>query len=97
MHLAGDANHAHPIVRHHVFQSFLTLSLLCQLYSAAQTAARDRSGMRSCVQVGLEKLEFTEQQVGVMQKELEALRPSLVRTVAETEQLMAQVRCREGA
>jgi dynein heavy chain, axonemal len=43
------------------------------------------------VQVGLEKLEFTEQQVSVMQVELEALRPSLIKTVADTEALMAQV------
>jgi dynein heavy chain, axonemal len=43
------------------------------------------------VQVGLEKLEFTEQQVSVMQGELEALRPNLIQTVAETEALMAQV------
>lgn len=41
--------------------------------------------------MGLEKLDFTEQQVSVMQTELEALRPNLIKTVAETESLMAQV------
>lgn len=41
--------------------------------------------------MGLEKLEFTEQQVSVMQIELEALRPNLIKTVADTEALMAQV------
>lgn len=39
----------------------------------------------------MEKLEFTEQQVSVMQKELEALQPNLIRTVAETEALLAKV------
>lgn len=43
------------------------------------------------MQVGLEKLEFTEQQVAVMQTELKALQPSLIQTVAETDELMAQV------
>lgn len=43
------------------------------------------------MQVGLEKLEFTEQQVAVMQTELKALQPSLIQTVAETDQLMEQV------
>jgi len=41
--------------------------------------------------VGLEKLEFTEQQVAVMQTELQALQPSLIQTVAETDALMEQV------
>ena len=41
--------------------------------------------------MGLEKLEFTEQQVSVMQKELEELQPNLIKTVAETEALMAKV------
>jgi hypothetical protein len=41
--------------------------------------------------VGLQKLDFTEQQVSIMKKELEALQPSLIKTVAETEALMAQV------
>lgn len=41
--------------------------------------------------MGLEKLEFTEQQVAVMQTELQALQPSLIQTVAETDALMAQV------
>ena len=45
----------------------------------------------SFLQVGLLKLEFTEGQVTVMRHELEALKPTLIQTVAETEQLMAQV------
>ena len=42
-------------------------------------------------EIGLEKLEFTGQQVTVMQDELTALKPNLIKTVAETEQLMATV------
>lgn len=42
-------------------------------------------------EVGLEKLQFTEQQVVIMQEELTALKPNLIRTVAETERLMATV------
>eukprot|EP00201_Polytomella_parva_P020499 CAMPEP_0175042260 /NCGR_PEP_ID=MMETSP0052_2-20121109/2450_1 /TAXON_ID=51329 ORGANISM="Polytomella parva, Strain SAG 63-3" /NCGR_SAMPLE_ID=MMETSP0052_2 /ASSEMBLY_ACC=CAM_ASM_000194 /LENGTH=3805 /DNA_ID=CAMNT_0016305023 /DNA_START=33 /DNA_END=11446 /DNA_ORIENTATION=+ len=41
--------------------------------------------------VGLEKLQFTESQVVVMQTELTQLKPVLIRTVAETESLMATV------
>eukprot|EP00803_Ostreobium_quekettii_P003694 evm.model.scf_198.7 EVM.evm.TU.scf_198.7 scf_198:70733-88803(+) len=41
--------------------------------------------------IGLEKLEFTERQVAIMQEELTALKPSLVKTVADTEKLMATV------
>eukprot|EP00955_Chlamydomonas_euryale_P029584 311781-Chlamydomonas_euryale.AAC.1 len=42
-------------------------------------------------EVGLEKLRFTEQQVVVMQDELTALKPTLIKTVAETEALLATV------
>jgi dynein heavy chain len=42
-------------------------------------------------EVGLQKLQFTEQQVVIMQEELTALKPNLIRTVAETERLMATV------
>ena len=42
-------------------------------------------------EIGLQKLAFTEQQVVVMQDELTALKPNLIRTVAETERLMATV------
>ena len=42
-------------------------------------------------EVGLEKLQFTAEQVVVMQGELTALKPDLIRTVAETEKLMATV------
>lgn len=40
---------------------------------------------------GLDKLTFTANQVGIMQEELTALRPNLIKTVADTESLMAKV------
>ncbi|KAG2436335.1 hypothetical protein HXX76_006644 [Chlamydomonas incerta] len=42
-------------------------------------------------EVGLEKLNFTAGQVSIMQDELTALKPVLIKTVAETERLMATV------
>ncbi len=42
-------------------------------------------------EVGLQKLAFTAEQVVVMQGELTALKPNLIKTVAETERLMATV------
>ncbi|KAL6751111.1 dynein heavy chain 5 [Haematococcus lacustris] len=42
-------------------------------------------------EVGLQKLAFTAEQVVVMQEELTALKPNLIRTVAETERLMTTV------
>jgi dynein heavy chain, axonemal len=41
---------------------------------------------------GLEKLLFTAEQVSLMQKELTELKPVLVQTGAETEELMAVVK-----
>lgn len=42
-------------------------------------------------EVGLQKLDFTGSQVAIMQDELTALKPSLIKTVAETEVLMVKV------
>ncbi|GLC60993.1 hypothetical protein PLESTB_001703700 [Pleodorina starrii] len=42
-------------------------------------------------EVGLDKLQFTASQVSIMQDELTALKPVLIRTVEETERLMATV------
>ncbi|GMH41668.1 hypothetical protein BSKO_09578 [Bryopsis sp. KO-2023] len=49
------------------------------------------SSAKKRYEVGLEKLEFTAKQVNIMQNELTALKPTLVKTVSETEQLMATV------
>ncbi|KXZ49087.1 hypothetical protein GPECTOR_23g2 [Gonium pectorale] len=42
-------------------------------------------------EVGLDKLQFTAGQVSIMQDELTALKPVLIKTVEETERLMATV------
>ncbi|KAK1880668.1 Dynein heavy chain 3 axonemal [Dissostichus eleginoides] len=41
--------------------------------------------------VGLEKLEFAASQVSVMQEELTALQPELIKTSAETDQMMVKI------
>ena len=42
-------------------------------------------------EIGLEKLGSTADQVSTMQEELTALKPNLIKTVAETEELLAKV------
>ncbi|GIL57271.1 hypothetical protein Vafri_12526 [Volvox africanus] len=49
------------------------------------------SAARRRYEVGLEKLQFTASQVSIMQDELTALKPVLIKTVEETERLMATV------
>lgn len=44
---------------------------------------------RQRYKVGLEKLEFTSSQVNIMQEELTNLKPTLVKTVEDTNKLMA--------
>ncbi|KAK3272243.1 hypothetical protein CYMTET_19451 [Cymbomonas tetramitiformis] len=65
---------------------------LLTLFSTLLGKKRDEvSKAQRRYEVGLEKLEFTAQQVTVMQHELTALKPNLIKTVAETEQLMKVV------
>lgn len=40
---------------------------------------------------GLAKLQFAASQVSVMQEELQALQPELIKTSAETEKLMVKI------
>eukprot|EP01135_Chromosphaera_perkinsii_P007265 Nk52_evm73s745 gene=Nk52_evmTU73s745 len=47
--------------------------------------------MRNRYVVGLEKLDFAAGQVSIMQTELEALQPELIKTSAETVEIMKQV------
>ncbi|XP_052779096.1 dynein axonemal heavy chain 3-like isoform X2 [Mya arenaria] len=47
--------------------------------------------LKNRYQIGLEKLEFSEQQINVMQKELIELRPQLIETSKETEELIAVI------
>uniref|UniRef100_A0A3B1J9K5 Dynein, axonemal, heavy chain 3 n=1 Tax=Astyanax mexicanus TaxID=7994 RepID=A0A3B1J9K5_ASTMX len=46
---------------------------------------------RSRYLIGLEKLHFAASQVAVMQKELTALQPELIRTSSETDEMMLQI------
>ncbi|XP_053376707.1 dynein axonemal heavy chain 3-like [Mercenaria mercenaria] len=45
--------------------------------------------LKNRYQVGLEKLDFSEQQINIMQKELIELRPQLIQTSKETKELIA--------
>ena len=63
-----------------------TLSTLLKKKNAELEASRKR------YVVGLEKLNFTANQVGAMQDELTALQPNLKRTVKETEELMERIK-----
>lgn len=47
--------------------------------------------LRNRYLTGLEKLEFAASQVSVMQEELQALQPELIKTSAETEKLMIKI------
>lgn len=58
----------------------------CSVPDTPQVSAAKRR-----YEVGLEKLQFTAGQVSIMQDELTALKPVLIKTVAETEVLMEKV------
>lgn len=47
--------------------------------------------LRNRYLTGLEKLEFAASQVSIMQEELQALQPELIKTSAETEKLMIKI------
>ncbi|GAX74205.1 hypothetical protein CEUSTIGMA_g1654.t1 [Chlamydomonas eustigma] len=80
---AGRINYVTPTSYLELITAFTTLLAAKR---AEVMAAKKR------YEVGLEKLEFTGQQVVIMQEELTALKPNLIRTVAETERLMATVK-----
>lgn len=69
--------------------SFLELITMFQKV-LAEKRARNRQ-LRTRYAVGLEKLEASAGAVAVMQEELTALQPQLVKTVAEVEELMARI------
>lgn len=79
---AGRMNYVTPTSYLELITMFA--SLLTRRRSEVSAAKKRYEG-------GLEKLEFTENQVTLMQDELTALKPTLVKTVADTEQLMATV------
>jgi dynein heavy chain len=65
---------------------------LLTLFTSLLARQRERvSSAKKRYEIGLEKLAFTAASVKEMQDELTALRPNLIKTVAETEDLMARV------
>lgn len=69
--------------------SFLELISMFQKV-LAEKRARNRQ-LRTRYAVGLEKLEASAGAVAIMQEELTALQPQLVKTVAEVEELMERI------
>ena len=64
------------------------LSLFSRLLSIKR---KEVMAAKKRYEIGLEKLGSTAEQVSTMQEELTALKPNLIKTVAETEELLAKV------
>ena len=65
---------------------------LLTMFTSLLTRQREVvSSAKKRYEVGLEKLAFTAEAVKTMQDELTALKPNLIKTVAETEELMEKV------
>jgi dynein heavy chain len=77
--------------RHNYVTPTSYLELLSLFSTLLGVKQKEVSDQRARYANGLDKLTFTAGQVSAMQEELTALRPSLVKTVAETEQLMAKI------
>ena len=66
---------------------------LLTMFTSLLAKQRERvSSAKKRYEIGLEKLAFTAAAVKEMQDELTALKPNLIRTVAETEELMEKVK-----
>ncbi|MEW5313906.1 MAG: hypothetical protein WDW38_005438 [Sanguina aurantia] len=75
--------------------NYVTPTSYLELLTAFTTLLTDKRAEvmagKKRYEVGLQKLDFTGSQVAIMQDELTALKPSLIKTVAETEVLMVKV------
>ena len=77
--------------RHNYVTPTSYLELLTMFTSLLHKQRDFVSSQKRRYEVGLEKLAFTADAVATMQDELTALKPELIKTVAETEDLMAKV------
>uniref|UniRef100_A0A7S0PMT4 Dynein heavy chain n=1 Tax=Micromonas pusilla TaxID=38833 RepID=A0A7S0PMT4_MICPS len=77
--------------RHNYVTPTSYLELLNMFTSLLAKQREAVSGAKRRYEVGLEKLAFTADAVRDMQDELTALKPNLIKTVAETEELMEKV------
>ncbi|GIL64289.1 hypothetical protein Vafri_18269 [Volvox africanus] len=75
--------------------NYVTPTSFLELISCFGTLVKDRREKvltrQQKYENGLDKLQFTAEQVTVMKNELQAMSPVLARTVAETEQLLSEI------
>ncbi|KAG8433111.1 hypothetical protein GDO86_017410 [Hymenochirus boettgeri] len=77
--------------RHNYVTPTSYLELILTFKTLLNFKRQEVETMRNRYLVGLEKLEFASSQVSVMQKELTALQPELIKTSAETEKMMIKI------
>uniref|UniRef100_A0A5S6LE06 Protein MCM10 homolog n=1 Tax=Xenopus tropicalis TaxID=8364 RepID=A0A5S6LE06_XENTR len=77
--------------RHNYVTPTSYLELILTFKTLLNSKRQEVETMRNRYMVGLEKLEFASSQVSVMQKELTALQPELIKTSAETEKMMIKI------
>ncbi|KAG9476993.1 hypothetical protein GDO78_002401 [Eleutherodactylus coqui] len=77
--------------RHNYVTPTSYLELILTFKTLLNSKRLEVDTMRSRYLVGLEKLDFAASQVSVMQKELTALQPELIKTSAETEKMMIKI------
>ncbi|XP_072275027.1 dynein axonemal heavy chain 3 [Pyxicephalus adspersus] len=77
--------------RHNYVTPTSYLELILTFKTLLNSKRAEVDTMRNRYLVGLEKLEFASSQVSVMQKELTALQPELIKTSAETEKMMIKI------
>ncbi|XP_043945444.1 dynein axonemal heavy chain 3 [Protopterus annectens] len=77
--------------RHNYVTPTSYLELILTFKALLNSKRHEVDLMRNRYLVGLEKLQFAASQVSVMQKELTALQPELIKTSAETEKMMVKI------
>ncbi|CAL8305136.1 unnamed protein product [Lota lota] len=79
-------------LRRHNYVTPTSYLELIQTFKALLNAKRDEvDTMKNRYIIGLQKLDFAASQVSVMQKELTALQPELIKTSAETDKMMVKI------
>ncbi|XP_062999548.1 dynein axonemal heavy chain 3 [Elgaria multicarinata webbii] len=77
--------------RHNYVTPTSYLELILTFKTLLNSKRHEVDVMRNRYLVGLQKLDFAASQVAVMQKELTALQPELIKTSAETEKMMVHI------
>ncbi|CAH2307190.1 dynein heavy chain 3, axonemal [Pelobates cultripes] len=77
--------------RHNYVTPTSYLELILTFKTLLNSKRHEVDTMRNRYLVGLQKLDFASSQVSIMQKELTALQPELIKTSAETERMMIKI------